>query len=306
MSCEPARTRAYHPDLRWRMVYQTKVLSYPVKKVSENLCVDQSTVRRTLKLFDTTGLVEKKMYPDNHGGPKLCKADQLHILELVLEKPGVYLHELKLELQARGTDVHESTICRFLQRANFTHKKMKLIAIQQSEELRAKYVAEISQFSPKMLVFLDETGSTRKDAIRKFGYSLRGMPCYNTKLLAKGKRVSAIAALSLEGVVDVKFVHDSVDGDTFANFVELSLLPHLLPFNGINHNSFVVMDNASIHYNARVERLISSVGALLVHLPPYCPDLNPIEESFSAVKSFLKAHEIIASTPKDIENINFC
>ena len=86
MSCEPARTRAYHPDLSWRMVYQTKVLSYPVRKVSENLCVDQSTVRRTLKLFDTTSLVEKRMYPDDHGGPKLCKADQLHILELVLEK----------------------------------------------------------------------------------------------------------------------------------------------------------------------------------------------------------------------------
>ena len=92
-------------------------------------------------------LVEK-LYPDDHGSPKLCKADQLHILELVPENPGIYLHELKLELQAQGTDVHKSTIYRFLQRANFTHKKMKLIAIQQNEELRAKYVAEISQYIP--------------------------------------------------------------------------------------------------------------------------------------------------------------
>ena len=61
------------------------------------------------------------------------------------------------------------------------------------------------------------------------------MPCYSTKLLAKGKRVSAVAALSLEGVVDVMFVHSGVDGDTFANFTERSLLPHLLPFDGINH-----------------------------------------------------------------------
>ena len=45
------------------------------------------------------------------------------------------------------------------------------------------------------------------------------MPCYSTKLLAKGKRMSAIAALSLEGVVDVMFLHGSVDGDTFANFI---------------------------------------------------------------------------------------
>ena len=62
MLCETSRTRAYHADLTWRMVYQWKVLDYPVKTVSENLCVDTSTVRRTLK-FDTTGTVEKNMYP---------------------------------------------------------------------------------------------------------------------------------------------------------------------------------------------------------------------------------------------------
>ena len=78
---------------------------------------------------------------------------------------------------------------------------------------------------------------------------------------------------------------------------EWSLLPHLLPFDGINHNGVVVMDNASIHYNARVERLILSVGELLVHLPTYCPDLNPIEESFPAVKSFLGVHELLATKP---------
>ena len=187
MSCKPTRPRAYHSDLTWRMVYQTKVLKYPMKKVSGNLCVDQSTVRRTLKLLDTTGSVEKKMYPDGHGSPKLSKTDQMHILEAALENPSIYLHELKFELQARGTHVHESTLRRFLLRANFTHKKMKLIPIQQNEQLRAKYVAEISQYSPNMLVFVDETGSTRKDAIRKCGYSLGGMPCYSTKLLAKGK-----------------------------------------------------------------------------------------------------------------------
>ena len=100
------------------------------------ICVDQSSVR-TLKLFDTTGLVENNYILMTMEVPR---ADQLHILELVLENPGIYLHEL----QARGTDVYESTICRFLQWANVTHKKTKLTAIQQSEELRAKYVAEIS------------------------------------------------------------------------------------------------------------------------------------------------------------------
>ena len=59
----------------------------------------------------------------------------------------IYLHEHKFELKTRGTHVHESTICRFLQQAKFTHKKMKLIVIQQSEELRAKYVTVQSQYA---------------------------------------------------------------------------------------------------------------------------------------------------------------
>ncbi len=302
MSCEPGRTKAYHSDLRWRMVYQRKVLDISTKKISENLCVDPSTVQRIVNLFDTSGSVEKKIHISN-AVRKISRADQLHILELVIEKPSIYLHELKLELQARGTHVDESTICRFLHQSRFSRKKMRMIAIQQSEELRSRYVAEVSLYDPDMLVFLDETGSDRNTAMRKFGYSLRGLRCCCTKLLARGKRVSAIAALSSVGILDVQFLKGSVNGEIYADFIELSVLPHLLPFDGVNPNSIVVMDNASIHYNERVRRLISSVGALLVFLPPYSPDLNPIEESFSAVKSFLRANEELASSSKDIEDI---
>ena len=156
-----------------------------------------------------------------------------------------------------------------------------------------------------MLVFVDETGSNRnrKDAMRKFGYSLRGQRCIVKKLLVRGQRVSAITALSSERVLDVMFVNGSVSGETFSRFIELNLLPHLLPFNGSNPNSIVVLGNAFVHYHEKVRELINSVGALLVYLPPYSPDLNPIEETFSAVKSFLKANEEIVSTSRDIEDI---
>ncbi len=175
---------------------------------------------------------------------KQSRADQLHVLELVIEKPSIYLHE---------QEVHVSSICRFLHQSRFSRKKMRMIAIQQSEELRSRYVAEVSLYDPEMLVFLDETGSDKNTAMRKFGYR-------------RGKRVSAIAAISSIGILDVQFLKGSVDGEIFANFVELSVLPHLLPFDGVNPNSIVVMDNASIHYNERVRSLISSVGALLVFL----------------------------------------
>lgn len=283
-------------------MYQRYVLSIPVKTISLNLSVSRSTVRRTLRRFDSQGTVEKKAY-SCASRKKMSANDQLHLLELVLENPGMYLKEMKKELQARGTYVDESTVCMFLKESRFSRKKMRLVAIQQSEELRARYLAEFALYSPDMLVFVDETGSNRKDAMRKFGYSLRGQRCICKKLLVRGQRVSAIAALSTIRVLDVKFVHGSVNGETFSKFIELNLLPHLLPFNGCNPNSIVVLDNASIHYHEKVLRLISSVGALLIYLPPYSPDLNPIEEAFSSAKYYLKANEQIASSPEDIENI---
>ena len=66
---------------------------------------------------------------------------------------------------------------------------------------------------------------------------------------------------------------------------------HLQPFNGINPNSVVVLDNCSIHHVEEVVALIQSVGALVLYLPPYSPDLMPIEECFNKVKQFLREHD---------------
>ncbi len=305
-SCEHARTRAYDPDLRWRMVYQRLVLELPFKTISQNLSVDISTVRRTLNLFITTGSVDKRPYPEQQSRQrkKLTDDDHFLLLELVLERPGIYLNELRHELLATtGTEASTATICRFLHACGFTRTKIRSVALQRSEEQRARYVSEVALYSPNMFVFVDETGSDRRDAMRKFGYSLRGKRCVATRLLVRGERVSAIAAITLDGILDYQFVHGTSNGDIFREFIERELLPHLMPFDGKNSNSIVVMDNASIHHSREVADLISSVGALLIYLPPYSPDLNPIEEAFSSVKANLKAHEVIIYDASDIETI---
>ena len=61
MSVEPHRTMAYNPDIRWRMVYQRVVLDLPFRTISQNLCVDVSTVRRTVTLFINTNSVDKQL-----------------------------------------------------------------------------------------------------------------------------------------------------------------------------------------------------------------------------------------------------
>ena len=67
----------------------------------------------------------------------------------------------------------------------------------------------------------------------------------------------------------------------------------MLPFGGYNSKSIAVMDNCSIHHVMEVVDLFNSAGILLLYLPPYSPDLKPIELAFSYIKHYLKDHEDI-------------
>ena len=249
------------------MVYQVKVLQYNLGRVSANLGVSHSTVRRMVRLFDTTGNVDGRGYGSSHPPTRLTSYDEWMIMELVLEQPGIYLLEICRQLsQFTGTEVSEATVCRFLKKAGFTRTKIQLVAIQQSEVCRARYMNEMQQYAADMIVFLDETGSDRRDSMRKFGYSLRGKRTKSHRLLIRGRRVSAISAMSTYGMLDFRLVHGSVDASEFRVFVEENLLRHLMPFNGTNPHSIVVLDNASIHYAADSIDLIESIGALVIFL----------------------------------------
>ena len=94
--------------------------------------------------------------------------------------------------------------------------------------------------------------------------------------------------MSTHGMLDYRLARGGVDAITFR---EKCLVRHVMPFNGINPHSMVVMDNASIHHAADSIHLIESMGALVLFVPPYSPDLNAIEEAFSSIKSYLKANE---------------
>jgi transposase len=91
-----------------------------------------------------------------------------------------------------------------------------------------------------------------------------------------------IAALGIEGVRCSAVVDGAVNGDVFAAFVEQVLVPAL------RRGDVVVMDNLSSHKGVRVRELIEGAGAEARFLPPYSPDLNPIENVFSKIKQLLR------------------
>ena len=181
--------------------------------------------------------------------------------------------------------------------------KMITTASQRDEFLREQFISDVSVYNPDMLVFIDETGADRRNLLRSHGYSIRGKPLRNHTLLVRDERVSAVACISISGLLDVKTVTGNTDGDTFYDFVQTHLLPILQPYNGSNPHSVVIMDNCSIHHVPEVVKSITDVGALVHFLPPYSPDLAPIEETFSKVKTTLKSIESGMIHITDIETL---
>ena len=222
--------------------------------------------------------------------------EQVYLFQLILRNPGIYLHELQHRLQeAYGVRVHISTICRTLKSMGCTRQVIRHVALQQSEAMRAKFMAEVSIYDPSMLVWIDESGCDRRNSIRKYGYSVRGIRPVDHRILVRGTRYSAVPVMSVQGIQchDVFLAEGNINGDRFEFFIRNFLLPVMMSFNGINPLSVVIMDNASIHHVESNVNLIESMGVKVIFLPPYSPDLNPLEPVFGKIKAILKENDTI-------------
>lgn len=119
--------------------------------------------------------------------------------------------------------------------------------------------------------------------IRLRGRAPRGERLIDKSPYGHWKTTTLIAAMDVQGMRCSMVVDGAVNGDVFAAFVERVLLPQLQP------GDVVVMDNLSSHKISRIRTLIEQAGAQLQYLPPYSPDLNPIELVFSKIKQRLRS-----------------
>jgi transposase len=94
--------------------------------------------------------------------------------------------------------------------------------------------------------------------------------------------ITLVAGIRLRGIVAQKVLDRPINGALFEDWVENCLVPTL------SQGDIVVMDNLPAHKGARVEELIKKAAAQLRYLPPYSPDMNPIEKAFSKLKAHLR------------------
>ena len=141
------------------------------------------------------------------------------------------------------------------------------------------------RLEPQRLVFLDETGTTTK-MTRLRGRSLKGRRLVAKAPFGHWKTQTFIAGLRC-GALTAPFVIDApMNRRIFETHVETQLAPALKP------GDVVILDNLPAHNSAAAEKAIRARGAWLLFLPPYSPDLNPIEMAFAKLKALLRARAV--------------
>ena len=131
------------------------------------------------------------------------------------------------------------------------------------------------------LVFLDETGA-KTNMTRLYARAKKGERALDYAPHGHWSTTTLVAALTAQGAVAPMVLDGPMDRVSFEAYVEQALIPALVP------GSIVVMDNLAAHKSPTITQMLHAAGAELWYLPPYSPDLNPIELMWSKVKAALR------------------
>ena len=137
------------------------------------------------------------------------------------------------------------------------------------------------ELDPARLVFLDETGASTKMA-RRHGRAPRGQRLRASVPHGHWKTTTFIGGLRLSGMTAPMVLDGPMTGGWFVAYVEQVLVPTLRP------GDIVILDNLAAHKNVAARQAIEAAGASVRFLPPYSPDLNPIENAFAKLKALLR------------------
>ena len=147
--------------------------------------------------------------------------------------------------------------------------------------LRTEFKKKQLRLHKSKVIFIDESGM-RLGIPPHYGWSERGSKCLDHAPHKTWETITMIGAIGLNGFRGFMTIDDATSGDVFHAFVEQQLAPHL------KHGDVVIMDNLASHKNKHALDIIYLRGASVEFLPPYSPDLNPIEKTWSKMKTDIR------------------
>lgn len=273
--------KAYSQDLRERVVRACDEQRGSRSQLAELFGVSTAWIRRLLQRRRETGSFAARPHA---GGPapKLDEARCGRLVVLVAQQPDATLTELRDRLAA---PVHLSTIARALIRLRLPVKKKVVQAAEQERpdvrHKRAIWRGRTAAIDPRRWLFVDETGM-HTAMTRLYGRAPQGQRVIGRVPQGHWKATTLIAGVRHDGVVAPWVFEGATDAATFETYITAVLVPQLRP------GDLVVLDRLAVHRRPAVARAIRKAGAGLWYLPPYSPDLNPIERIWSKVKAWLR------------------
>jgi transposase len=262
-------TKPLSSDLRERLI-EAVAGGMSRRAAADRFGIAASTAVKWVRRWRDTG----SKAPRPQGGDKRSDRIEAHaeeVLGLVAATRDVTLAEIASHLERRhGERFAQSVVWRLLGR-----HRPDVVARRQA------WRATQAELDPQRLVFIDETGASTKMA-RRCGRSRRGTRCLAAIPHGHWKTTTFVGGLRLGGMTAPMVLDGAMDGPAFLLWIEQMLAPTLAP------GDIVVMDNLPAHKPGAVRTAIEATGATLRYLPPYSPDLNPIEMAFSKFKALLK------------------
>jgi len=271
----------YSQDLRQRIVDTVTRGDGTIPRVAERFLVSVSFVTRLLQLYRGTHSVEPR--PHGGGNPAVLTPQDLERLhEFIRKRPDATLEECGAHL---GASCSLMTISRALSRLGLPRKKKVPRAAEQDspevQEKRREFCERLAAIDPRLLVFVDECGANTA-MTRTHGRAPAGQRVY-TDAPAHWESITLTCGMRLAGVTAALAFPGATNTATFEAYVEEVLVPELKP------GDVVVWDNLKPHQSEEAFEAVEAAGAEVVSLPPYSPDLTPIEEMFSKVKGVLRS-----------------
>ena len=272
--------RAYSGDMRQRLIAEVES-GASRRAAAEEFAVSASTAIIWVKCFRETGRCAAK---PRGGSISPLEEHADFLLSLIKKEPDLTLDEMVLTMRRHRILGSRTAVWRFFKRHKITFKKSLRAAEQERADVaraRRRWMREQGMFDPAHLVFIDETAANTK-MVRLSGRCPRGERLIGRVPQGHWKTITFVGALRRNGMDAPCTVDGSMNTAKFLAYIKQCLAPTL------KRNDIVVLDNLPAHKAPAIREAIEERGAELRYLPQYSPDLNPIEMSFSKLKTSLR------------------
>jgi transposase len=241
--------------------------------MKENLTCDETSKRFGIGINSVVRW-SKKLEPQRTRNKPATKINMEALKRDIESYPDAYQYERAQRLNVSTNCVHFA-----LKRLHVTYKK-SLCHPKASPEKRSTFCQRLQTYKEEgcSLVFLDESGFSH-DMPRTHGYAPKGQRCYGKHDWGAKGRTNIIGALLAGVLLTISLFQTTINTEIFTAWIAHDLLPKLPP------KSVIIMDNASFHKGSEMQKILAEAGHILFYLPPYSPDLNPIEKKWAQAKA---------------------